>query len=522
MKKVKTRIAPSPTWWLHLGTARVALYNWLFAKQNNGEFLIRIEDTDLERSKPEYEEDILAWLNWLGLRPDNEVWEKDVNITIPFNWWEHLDQYHSVEPNEFENKRRQTQRLPLYRKFVAQLLEAGRAYLAWETPQELQKMRDEAQKQKKPFVYRQVEYSSEQLEEFKKQWRKPVVRFKIPAKQIKYEDLIKWEISFDGSLVGDIVIVKSDGIPTFLFSNVIDDWFMGITHVIRGEDHVPNMPKQLPIYEAFGWEPPQYGHLPLLLNKDRTKMSKRSENVGLVFIKDFKKEGFLPQALVNYFALLWWHPSGDREIFSIEELLKEFSLDRVQSSNAIYDYQRALWMNGEYIRNLSDGEFVETLQRYLREYGDEHWQYILDNTSLEYWLKLAPFIKVRLQTLGQFKDYGYYFFESQYPSKEVLLNPKMKVSLELIKETLPKIIELLKDIKDEEWTVENLKQQLLDFVKKQELKNGQVLWPLRAILTGVEASPWAFEMLYILGKDESLKRLKHFYNIYLKNYEQTD
>ncbi len=519
MKKVKTRIAPSPTWWLHLGTARVALYNWLFAKQHGGEFLIRIEDTDLERSKKEYERDILAGLRWLGLKSDNEIEEVETDIDIPHNWRELLEKYESVKPDEFKSKWRQTQRLPLYRKFIYKLLKEGKAYFAWETSEELKQMRDDAQRQKRPFVYRQIDYSSKQIEEFKRQWRKPVVRFKIPSKQIKYYDLVKWEISFDGNLVGDIVIVKSDGIPTFLFSNVVDDFFMGITHVIRGEDHVPNMPKQLPIYEALGWEIPQYGHLPLLLNKDKTKMSKRSENVGLVFIKDFKEEGFLPQALVNYFALLWWHPSWDREFFDVEELLKEFSLDRVQSSNAVYDYQRALWMNWEYIRNLEDAQFVEILQNYLKEYGDEQWWYILEAFSIDYWLKLTPFIKVRLQTLRQFRDYGYYFFQPQYPSKEILLNPKMKVSMELIREILPDIIKILEDIEEGSWTLEILKENLLEFVKSRWLKNGQVLWPVRAILTWVEASPWAFEMLYVLGKRESLKRLKHFYNIYIKKYE---
>jgi len=194
-------------------------------------------------------------------------------------------------------------------------------------------------------------------------------------------------------------------------------------------------------------------------------------------------------------------------------------LSRVQASNAVYDYQRALWMNWEYIRNLSDAQFIEILQNYLREYWNEQWQYILDHTSMDYWLKLAPFIKVRLQTLGQFKKYGYYFFQPQYPSKGILLNNKMKVSLDVVKNNLPTIISLLEKIDKKSWTLEVLKQHLLDFAKSNSLKNGQVLWPLRAILTWVEASPWAFEMLYILGKDESLKRLKHFYNLYLKKYE---
>ena len=513
---VKTRIAPSPTWWLHLGTARVALYNWLFAKQNNGQFVIRIEDTDRERSEQQYEEDILEGLRWLGLNPDNDVGQH--NPVSPLDkWWQELQNYEDVEPKEFESKRRQMERLPLYWKFAYQLLEQGKAYFAWETSQELEAMRDEAKKAKKPFVYKKHQYSPEQLQEFKKQWRKPVLRFQIPDKEIIYEDLIKWEIRFDGKLISDIVILKSDGIPTFLFSNVIDDWFMGISHVIRGEDHVPNMPKQIPIYEALWWDVPKYGHLPLLLNKDKTKMSKRSQNMGLVLIKDFKKEGFLPQALINYFALLGWHPSWDKEFFSIQELLEEFSLDRVQSSNAIYDYERALWMNGEYIRMLSDEDFVKALQTYLLEYWDNERKKFIKEFDKSYWLKFAPFVKVRLQTLSQFAQYSKYFFKPQFPDEDILLNPKMKVSKQLLIDILPQIIELLQSIDSKDWELDTLKQKLLEFVKQKWLKNGQVLWPIRAILTGVKASPWAFEVLYVLGRQESLKRLQDFYNLYLQD-----
>lgn len=498
---ITTRIAPSPTGPLHLWTARTALYSYLLAKSKNWKFILRIEDTDTARSTKFFEEDIMSWLKWLWLNRD--AWP---------------------DKNDEKGPYRQMERLDIYKKYVEKLITEWKAYYAWETPEELQKMREEAQRQKKPFVYRQIQYTSEQIEKFKAEWRKPVVRFKVVPEIVEWEDMVKWKISIDMSNVWDFVILKSDWIPTFYLANVIDDALMGVTHILRWEDHVSNTPKQIQLFKALWFEVPKFGHMPLLLNPNKSKMSKRDTENEFVTISKFKQEWFLPEALINFIALLWWHPADDREFFNINidelkkyfdlpentgDLLKEFEVERINSSNAIYDFKRALWFNVEYIRMMKDEIFVERLQDYLFQYWDVEWKEILnifDDKS--YWLRFAPYIKVRLQTFGQFKTYCKYFFKEQLPSDEILYNKKMKVTKDLVKQILPEIIKLLETIPEDKRTEENLKEWLVDYIKSKWLKNWQVLWPIRAILTGVEASPWAFEMLYVLWKDESIKRLK--------------
>ena len=498
---ITTRIAPSPTGPLHLGTARTALYSYLLAKSQKWKFILRIEDTDTARSTKFFEEDIMEWLKWLWL--DRDAWPDKNDDKWPY---------------------RQMERLAIYKQYVDKLIQEWKAYYAWETPQELEEMRKEAQKQKKPFIYRQIQYTPQQIEKFKAEWRKPVVRFKVVPEVVEWEDMVKWKISIDMSKVWDFVIMKSDWIPTFYLANVIDDALMWVTHILRGEDHVSNTPKQIQLFKALWFEVPKFWHMPLLLNPNKSKMSKRDTENEFVTISKFRQEWFLPEALINFIALLWWHPSDDREFFNINidekrkyfnfpenvwELLKEFKVEDINDSNAVYDFKRALWFNAEYIRMMKDEIFVERLQDYLFKYWDVEWKEILKIfTDKTYWLKIALYIKVRLQTFGQFRDYCKYFFKEQLPSEEVLYHKKMKVTSELVKQILPEIIQVLQNIDEKDWNEENLKQVLISYIKEKNLKNWQVLWPIRAILTGVEASPWAFEMLYILGKKESLKRLK--------------
>ena len=500
MSQIRVRIAPSPTGPMHIGTARAALFNYLFAKPQGGKFLIRIEDTDKERSKPEYTEEILAGLNWLGLNPDEEVVYQSAN----------------------EEKHKQA---------IQKLLDEWKAYYAWETPEELAQMREQARKEKKWFVYRKPSYTPEQIEKFKAEWRKPVVRFAVPENQeIKFNDLVKWEISFNTSEIGDFVIAKSDGSPIFYLANTVDDYLMWITHVIRWEDHIPNTPKQILLYEALGYDLPVFGHLPLLLNPNKSKMSKRDTSDVFVTVKRFFQEGFVAEWLINFIALLGWHTADDREFFTFEELMKEFSIDRVQSSNAVYDFQRAIHFNAEHIRHFDAPRFVKEVKNYVNwmledeilwisnQGADENshlvsslkwWKKLIDERKLDdldYVKKWLPEVQVRLQTLKQFVLYSKYLYEYQEVSDEILYNKKMKVTPEIVKEHLPKIIEKLEEIHD--WNVENLKQFLINYNKENWLKNGQTLWPIRAILSGVEASPGAFELMDILGKEETINRLK--------------
>ncbi len=504
---IVTRIAPSPTGPLHLGTARTALYSRLLAKKNNWKFILRIEDTDTTRSTKFFEEDIIQGLKWLWLDYDVGPWKEDDK-----------GPYH------------QMQRLDIYKKYIDKLLKEWKAYYAWETPEELEQLRQQAQKEKKPFVYRQIPYTKEQIEKFKAEWRKPVVRFKVTPEIVTWNDLVKWEIKIDMSNVGDFVILKSDWIPTFYLANVIDDALMWVTHILRWEDHVSNTPKQIQLYKALWFDIPQFGHIPLLLNPNKSKMSKRDSENEFVTISKFKEEGFLSEALINFIALLGWHPSSDDEFFGIDleklkekfnlpenykDLVKSFDVEDINDSNAIYDFKRALWFNWEYIRMLKDEKFVELLQDYLFRFWDPQRREILNITEKSYWLKLTPYIKVRLQTLAQFKNHAKYFFKPQYPSNEILYKEKMKITPDLVKKILPEIVDLLSKIEENNRTEENLKNILVDYIKTKWLKNGQVLWPIRAILTWVEASPGAFEMLYILWKEESIKRLKDFLTDYI-------
>ena len=492
---IRTRIAPSPTWAMHIWTARAALFNYLFAKKNNWKFLIRIEDTDKERSLQEHTEEILKWLEWLGLNYDEEI----------------------VYQSKNEQK---------HIEAINYLLEKGYAYYAYETPEELQKMKEKAQREKKAFIYRQIKYTQEQLEQFKKEWRKPVVRFKVPDEVIDYEDIIKWKIKFDMKNVSDFVIQKSDGSPIFYIANVVDDHLMGITHVIRWEDHISNTPKQILLYKALWYDLPYFWHLPLLLNSNKSKMSKRDTSDVFVTVKRFMQEWFLPQAVINFIALLWWHTADDREFFTMNDLLKEFSLDRVQSSNAVYDFQRAIWFNGEHIRALSDEEFIESIKKYVNTllYDDvfktqddellsklKYWEKIINEWKLDdeaYNKKWIKEIKVRLQTLKQFVLYNEYLFDYVKVSDEILFNKKMKVSKEIVKTHIPTLIKKLEEL--ENWDEENLKDLIITYNKENWLKNWQTLWPIRSVLSWVQASPWAFELMFIFWKDETLKRLKKF------------
>jgi glutamyl-tRNA synthetase len=496
MWEIRVRIAPSPTGHMHIWTARAALFNYLFAKPQDGKFLIRIEDTDKERSKQEYTEEILAWLDWLGLNPDEDI----------------------VYQSKNESKHKQA---------IQKLLDEWKAYYAWETPEELEAMRQKARKEKRWFVFRQPTYTQEQIEQFKKEWRKPVVRFKVPEnRQITYTDLVKWEISFNTSEIGDFVIAKSDWSPIFYLANVVDDYLMWITHVIRWEDHIPNTPKQILLYEALWYEIPIFGHLPLLLNPNKSKMSKRDTGDVFVTVKKFFQEWYVRDGLLNFIALLGWHTSDDREVFTFEELLKEFSIQRVQSSNAVYDFQRSLHFNAEHIKRMSNEKFIQELKNYVEKMlhddifktDDEQliqdlkfWEDLIKEGKLddmEYVNKWWDDVKVRLQTLKQFVQFSKYLYAYQPVSKEIVYNKKMKVTEEIIREHLPKIIEKLEKLED--WSEENLKQLLVEYNKENWLKNWQTLWPIRAILSWVEASPGAFELMRILWKDETLKRLKKF------------
>lgn len=415
----------------------------------------------------------------------------------------------------------QMQRLPIYEQYIQQLIDDGKAYYAWETAEEIEIMRESAYKAKKPFNYRKPDYSKEQLQQFQDEWRKPVVRFAIDeAKVVTFTDGVKGETTFAMKEFGDFVIQKSDGIPTYYLANVIDDALQEVTYVIRGEEHLSNTPKQAVLYEALWFIMPQFAHLPLMLNKSGKKMSKRDTDLGLTLVHQFQQAGFLPEAIINFIALLGWNPGTEQEIFTLDQLIESFSMERVQKANAVYDFKRALWFNGEWIKNLSDESFVEKVKGYLYLYGNEEWKEIIEHSDDGYWLTIAPQIKQRLQTFEQFKDYCQYFFVRKTCDPAMVNSEKMHIDDVLVHGRIHDCLHMLESLSDNQWTEETLKEQLIDFIAAKELKNGQVLWPIRCMVTGVEASPGAFEMLAILGKEESLVRLQEYHEALIERIKK--
>ncbi|MFN3477927.1 MAG: glutamate--tRNA ligase, partial [bacterium] len=332
---VRTRFAPSPTGYLHIGGARTALFNYLFAKKNNGKFILRIEDTDFERSKKEYEQEIMTDLQWLGI-----------------SWDEGPDKNGNHGPY------RQSERTELYKNELKKLLEKGLAYECYCTEEELEIQKKLQIKEKKPPIYdrRCLNLTNEQKQKYINEGRKPSYRFLVPYKKMEYVDLIHGEMEIDTSLISDPIIVKSNGIPTYNFACVVDDYHMGITHVIRGDEHLDNTPRQLLIFEALGYKPPLYAHIPMILAPDRTKLSKRH---GATSVKELKLMGFVPEAVVNYIALLGWSPKENREIFNLDQIISKFDFEHMLDHPAIYDIEKMKWFNHYYISSVLDNNKIK-------------------------------------------------------------------------------------------------------------------------------------------------------------------
>ena len=454
--KIRVRIAPSPTGLFHIGTARTALFNYLFAKKNKGSFILRIEDTDKERSKKKYEKDIMDGLEWLGLK------------------WDEL--YY------------QSKRTKIYAEYLQKLLDEGKAY------------------------------------------KKEIIWFKNPNKTVVFHDLIRGRIEVDSSLLGDFSLAKDIKTPLYNFAAVIDDYDMKISHVIRGEDHITNTPKQLLVYEALGWKPPQFAHLPLILGPDKSKLSKRH---GATSLSDYKDQGYLPEALVNFMALLGWNPGDEREIFSLEELGREFSLEKIQKGGAVFNIEKLNWYNSHYIRQIDLSELTELCIPYLikdklikpnfkfKQYPPAYGGYFLEQKylitkskkeiSVEKLKKIIGLEQERIVKLSEVGEMTEFFFiEPKYKSS--LLQWKEMKGAET-KKSLELSCSILCDIKEGDFQVDKLKEVLMSTAEKMpssdgKIDRGKMLWPLRVALTGREKSPGPFEIAEILGREETIKRIK--------------
>jgi len=488
---IRVRIAPSPTGLLHIGTVRTALFNYLFARKNGGTFILRIEDTDKERSTKEAEETILSGLTNLGITPD-----------------EGPEQGGDFGPY------RQSERTYIYKPYIEKLIDEGKAYYCFCTKEHLDGKRNEARQNKLPFRYDGTcrNISKDEAEKRIQNGEKAVIRLNIPDnEEIAFSDIVRGDTKQNTKdLTGDMVIAKNIDNPLYNFVVVIDDYLMKISHVIRGEDHLSNTPKQIIIYKALGFEIPKFAHLPLILNADKTKLSKRKNSVC---VDDYLDDGYMKEAMINFLGLLGWNDGTEKEIFSLKELENNFSLERVSKAGAVFDLKKLDWLNKQYIKNLSDTEVAQRIIPQLIEQGDiekiNDEKFIITKTKDEITLENIAFYvhheKERISKISEMPDcLSFYFIDILKYEKELLI-PK-KTSEDEVKIILKNLIETLENTED--FSEENLRNVLIEKIQEWGLKNGQVLWPMRAALTGKERSPGAFEVANTLGKEKSLKRLK--------------
>lgn len=471
MTKVRVRIAPSPTGSLHLGNARSALFNYVYAKKYDGAFILRIEDTDVARSESVYEDEIIEILTWLGL-----------------NW----DEFY-----------RESDRGEIYKEYLGKLLREGKIFWCGHSKEKLTEEKA-AQMQSKDAPRHICEFRN--ADKTGKN-EGAILRFKNDVKgDIEFIDLIRGKISFKADLLGDFSVARSLDSSLYNFAVAIDDALMNITHVIRGEDHISNTPKQILLLDALGFKLPEYAHLPLILGKDRSKMSKRH---GPVAVLDYRKEGYLPEAMVNFLALLGWHPTKiqnlkiknqNEDIFSIEELAANFELANVQKGGAIFDIDKLNWMNGEYVRRKT----IEELAADLIDFLKPEWQ---DAAMVNpgKWRKIVLLEQPRLTRMSDIESRIDYFFKEPLINKEELGWRDQKEPE--IRKNLEQLVEMLAEIPEGQFTKENVEKALKILV--ETLGSGEVLWPLRYAMTGKRASPGPFEIADVLGKEIAIARLKN-------------
>lgn len=480
---VRVRFAPSPTGFLHVGGARTALFNWLFAKHNKGKFILRIEDTDAARSTKEAEEQILDALKWLGLD-----WDEGPLVGGP-----HEPYY-------------QSQRMEIYKKFIAQLLNEGKAYPCYCTSEELDVRREDMKKKGEVPRYdgRCRDLTDDEKNKLKKEGRSEVIRFKWTKPVLPFKDAIHGDINFGEHQYDDFVILKTDGNPTYNFSCVVDDHSMEITHVIRGDDHITNTPRQIALYEALGFSPPTFAHIPLILGPDKARLSKRHGAVGLM---EYKKEGYLPEALMNFISLLGWSPGNNKEIMSEEELISSFSLERIISRNAVFNKEKLDWMNGSYIKDLPAEKLLEHVLPYFKEAG-----FINEKTDKEKLIKMMELYKPRTRTLCQIVDNADFFFQDKLSYDEEAINKFLK--RDYVPLLLDKVEERLEQLQS--FHFQDIEKTLRELAEELKMKGADFIHPLRVAITGKSVSPPLFEVMELLGKGKTLERIKDSKKIILK------
>jgi glutamyl-tRNA synthetase len=500
-KKIRVRFAPSPTGELHIGSARTALFDFLLARHNNGKNILRIEDTDAKRYVPGSVERIAESLNWLGIEFDE-----------------------SPQKGGKYGPYIQSERLGIYQEYAMKLIEDGNAYYCFCSEERLKKMREDQEKKKIAPMYDRkcVGLTREDIEKNLKAKKPYVIRMKVPYSGVtEFEDLIRGSISIDNSNIDDQILVKSDGMPTYHLANVVDDHLMEITYAIRGEEWLPSTPKHILLYQAFGWTQPKYVHLPLVLATDKSKLSKRH---GTVSIEEFRRLGYLPEALINYIALLGWNPKTEKEFFTVAELIQEFDISKVNKSGAVFDIEKLNYFNQQYIKKLSNEELIKLIENsnlktknYPSRIGlraeAEKPQFKIKNLD-----KIITIIKGRMVKLTDFEQLSKMFFEEiKYETSKLIFKKSTKPATLRGLQLTAYSLQLTAP---QDWeSVDKINNILLEIVNKNDLTNGDVFWPVRFALSGVDKSPSPPELLWALGKIESLKRINNAINKLSKQNE---
>ncbi|MHB1685811.1 MAG: glutamate--tRNA ligase [Ignavibacteriaceae bacterium] len=475
-EKPRVRFAPSPTGYLHVGGLRTALYNYLFAKHNNGKFILRIEDTDRNRHVEGAVENLIGSLKWCGLEYD-----EGANTGGQFGPY------------------MQSQRLDIYKKYADELIASGKAYHCFCTPERLDKLREEQQRQKLP----QVKYdkhclhlSKNEIEENFLNGIPHVIRLNVePDNKIIFDDIVRGQVEFNSSNVDDQVLIKSDGYPTYHLANVVDDHLMQITHVVRGEEWLSSTPKHVLLYDFFGWEKPIFAHLPLLLNPDRSKLSKRQ---GDVAVEDYRAKGYLQEALVNFVALLGWNAGDDKEFYYMNELIEKFSLERVNKAGAVFDLEKLNWLNAEHLRKKSNEEILQMLKE-----EDQNSKFKIQNFSNDYLLKVISAMKERVSFVHEYLTKSPYFFEAPNEYEQAAVEKSWKPETP---EQLNKLCDAFSAFKNP--MKEDYEHALTDVTVELNIGKGKLIHPLRLAVSGMSTGPGVFDILFILGKEETIKRIQ--------------